>query len=83
MSVRLGQKIQALPRCRSLNEGVDAAVFYLSVAALIGGVIRALRASVERNVRDRVGIVLAAGGLCGLIVAVVLFLNGQKTVLPF
>ncbi len=83
MSVRLGEKVQALPRCRRLSEGVAAAVFYCSVAALTGGVIRALRASVERRVRDRAGILLAVGGVCGLIASVALFLSGQKTLLPF
>ncbi len=58
-------------------------VFYLSAAAFVGGMIRALRASVERNVRDRLGIALAAGGLLGLAFAAVAFVTGPKTMLPF
>ncbi len=66
-----------------MNEGVDAAIFYVSVAALVAGMIRTLRASVERKTRDRGGIAIALGGAVGLIVAVIAFLTGPKGVLPF
>jgi hypothetical protein len=66
-----------------VNAGVNAVVFYVSAAALVGGLIRTLRASIERNARDRLGIALASAGLLGLVVAVVAFVTGPKTMLPF
>lgn len=66
-----------------MNEGVVAFLFYLSVAALVVGLIRALRASIERHVRDIPALMLAGAGAIGLIVAVVFFVNGAKGVLPF
>lgn len=83
MSVRLGQKVQALSRRGGVNEGLNATIFYVSVAALVGGMVRTLRASIERNARDRAGIVIAACGAAGLIVAIVAFVTGPKTLLPF
>jgi hypothetical protein len=64
-------------------EGAVAAIFYLSVTGLVAGMIRALRASIERKTVDRVGIALAVAGLVGLAIAVACFLTGPKTVLPF
>jgi len=66
-----------------VNEGVVAFLFYLSVAALVFGLIRALRASIERHVRDIPAIMLAGAGVIGLIAAVVFFVNGTRGVLPF
>jgi hypothetical protein len=66
-----------------VNASIDAVVFYASVAALVAGTIRTLRASVERNTRDRAGIALAAAGCAGLAVATAAFLLGPRTVLPF
>ena len=66
-----------------MSAGLTAAIFYLSVAALVGGTIRSLRSSVERNERDRPGIILAAAGGRGLLVAIVAFATGPKNVLPF
>lgn len=66
-----------------MNEGATAAIFYVSIGALVFGLIRALRASVERHVRDLPGIVVAALGAVGLIVAVIAFLNGPRGMLPF
>lgn len=66
-----------------MNEGVVAFLFYLSVAALVFGLIRALRASIERHVRDIPAIMLAGAGVIGLIAAVVFFVNGTRGVLPF
>jgi hypothetical protein len=66
-----------------LNEGVDAAIFYVSAGLFVGGTIRAVRASVERRARDRLGLMLAAGGLIGLATAIAVFITGPKNVLPF
>jgi len=66
-----------------VNEGVDAAIFYVSVAALAIGMVRSLRASIERQVRDRIGMLLAGAGVAGLIIAVIAFVTGPRTVLPF
>ncbi len=63
--------------------GADAAIFYVSVAALVVGCIRTVRASVERGTRDRVGVILAVAGGVGLLVAVIAFIAGPKSVLPF
>ncbi len=66
-----------------MNEGATAALFYVSVAALVGGMIRTLRASIERNARDRLGLAVAGCGALGLVVAVIAFVSGPKSVLPF
>jgi uncharacterized membrane protein YoaK (UPF0700 family) len=66
-----------------MSEGVDAALFYLSVASLVAGGIRAARAAIERRSRDGIGIALAAAGLLGLAIAVMLFETGPRSVLPF
>ncbi len=66
-----------------MNEGATAVIFYVSVGALVAGTIRSLRASVERRVRDRVGLILAGAGAVGLVIAVIAFAAGPKGVLPF
>ncbi len=66
-----------------MTAGATAIVFYVSVAALVAGTIRALRSSVERKQRDRIGIVLAACGAVGLVAAIVAFATGPKNALPF
>lgn len=66
-----------------MNEGVVAALFYMSVAFLVVGLIRALRASVERNVRDVPAMVLAGVGVVGLAIGVVAYLHGPRTMIPF
>jgi predicted membrane channel-forming protein YqfA (hemolysin III family) len=66
-----------------MNESVVASLFYVSIGLLVFGLIRALRASVERKVRDVRSIVLAAIGGVGLLVAVILYLNGPRTMIPF
>lgn len=66
-----------------MSPGFDAAIFYLSVIALCGGVVRALCAAVERQARDRTGIMIAACGMAGLGVAIAIFVTGPRTLLPF
>jgi len=66
-----------------VTAGATAIVFYASVAALVAGTIRALRSSIERRQRDRIGIVLAASGAIGLVAAIVAFATGPKNLLPF
>ena len=66
-----------------MNEGLNAAIFYLSATALVAGTIRTLRASVERNARDRTGVALTIVGGLGFAVAIIAFLTGPKRVLPF
>jgi hypothetical protein len=61
-----------------------AVVFYLSLAAFVFGGIRAIRASVERKVRDPLGIGLTACGFAGFVLAVVLFVaSPHHENLPF
>ena len=50
-----------------------AVVFYVSLAAFVFGGIRAVRASVERRVRDPLGIGIAALGFAGFVLAIVVF----------
>lgn len=66
-----------------MNESIVAALFYVSIGLLVVGLIRALRASVERNTRDTRMIVVAVIGGLGLLVAVILYLNGPRTMIPF
>jgi uncharacterized membrane protein YcfT len=66
-----------------VSEAVTAAVLYLSAGALAAGTIRSVRSSVEHKSRDRFGIALAATGAIGLIIAIVAFAHGPRTVLPF
>jgi len=66
-----------------VSESASALIFYLSVLALVAGTIRALRAAIERNRRDAVGIAFALVGLVGLALSVVTFLLGPKKMLPF
>jgi hypothetical protein len=66
-----------------MNAGATAALFYLSVAALVGGTIRSVRSSVERRERDRAGIIVAAAGGLGLLAAIAAFALGPKDALPF
>ena len=66
-----------------MNESVVAGLFYLSIGLLVFGLIRVLRASVERKVRDVPSIVVAGIGGAGLLVAVILYLNGPRTMIPF
>ncbi len=66
-----------------MNPGLNVALFYVSVAALAVGLMRTARAAVERKVGDRAGLAIAACGVLGLLGAVVAFVTGPRTVLPF
>jgi hypothetical protein len=67
----------------SASESVAAIALYLGIACLGFGAIRFVRASVERNERDRAGLALAATGLALLVVALVSYATGPRHVLPF
>jgi hypothetical protein len=67
----------------SASENLAAIALYLGVACLGFGAIRFVRASVERNVRDRVALAIAAAGLALLVVALASYATGPRHVLPF
>ena len=66
-----------------MSPGFEATLFYVSVAVFAGGIVRIVRASIERHVRDGLGLAIAVGGGVGLIVTVIAFVTGPKTLLPF
>jgi drug/metabolite transporter (DMT)-like permease len=65
-------------------EGFAAAVFYVSIAALIGGAMFFARSAIERGPgRDRRGLVLVLVGLVGIVISVAIYVVGPRKMLPF
>ena len=65
-------------------EGFAAAVFYVSIAALIGGAMFFARAVIERGAgRDQRGLVLVVVGLVGIAISVAMYVMGPRKMLPF
>jgi hypothetical protein len=66
-------------------EGVAAAIFYVSIAALIGGAMFFARGAIERAgaTRDRRGLILVVVGLVGIVVSVAIYVVGPRKMLPF
>jgi threonine/homoserine/homoserine lactone efflux protein len=65
-------------------EGFAAAIFYLSIAALIGGAMFFARGVIERGVRrDRRALVLVIVGLVGIVISVGIYVAGPRKMLPF
>jgi hypothetical protein len=83
--VRFWQKVQALPRGRhvALSESAAAALFYVSLAAALGGAMLAARGAVERRSIDRRGLLLLAVGGVGLAAALIAYALGPRRMLPF
>lgn len=81
--MRFGQEIQTLPRSGRVADSLAAGAFYVGLAGCIFGLIRVLRASIERQTRDRVGLASLAIGAVFVVVAIAVYLTGPKTVLPF
>jgi hypothetical protein len=66
-----------------IPESATAIIFYVSIVAIVVGLIRTVRASIERQARDPLGITIAGVGAAGLVVAVIAFVTGPKHMLPF
>jgi hypothetical protein len=65
-------------------EGFAAAIFYVSIAALVGGAMFFARAAIERGPgRDRRALVLVVVGLVGIVVSVAMYVVGPRRMLPF
>jgi hypothetical protein len=65
-------------------EGFAAAIFYVSIAALVGGAMFFARSVIERGAgRDRRGLVLLVVGLVGIVISVGMYVVGPRKVLPF
>jgi drug/metabolite transporter (DMT)-like permease len=65
-------------------EGFAAAVFYVSIAALVGGAMFFARSTIERGPgRDRRGLVLVLVGLVGIVISVAIYVVGPRKMLPF
>ncbi len=65
-------------------EGFAAAVFYVSIAALIVGAMFFARGAIERGAgRDRRGLILVVVGLSGIVVSVAMYVVGPRRMLPF
>jgi small neutral amino acid transporter SnatA (MarC family) len=65
-------------------EGVAAAIFYVSIAALIVGAMFYARGVIERGAgRDRRGLVLVLVGLTGIAISVAIYVVGPRKMLPF
>jgi hypothetical protein len=67
-------------------EGFAAAIFYVSIAALVGGAMFFARAAIERGPgRDRraLVLVLVVVGLVGIVVSVAMYVVGPRRMLPF
>jgi hypothetical protein len=65
-------------------EGFAAAVFYVSIAVLIGGAMFFARGVIEGGTgRDRRGLVLVVVGLVGIAVSVAMYVVGPRKMLPF
>jgi hypothetical protein len=65
-------------------EGFAAAVFYVSIAALVGGAMFFARSTIERGAeRDRRGLVLVLVGLAGIVISVAIYVVGPRKMLPF
>jgi len=67
-----------------VNETLAAGAFYLGVAALVVGAIRAARSAIEGpRRRGTPGFALIGAGIAGIAVAVAVFATGPRHVLPF
>jgi len=65
-------------------EGFAAAIFYVSIAALVGGAMFFARGVIEREARrDRRGLILVVVGLVGIVVSVAIYVVGPRRMLPF
>ncbi len=65
-------------------EGFVAAVFYVSIAALVGGAMYFARGVIEGGARrDRRGLVLVIVGLVGIVISVATYVVGPRRMLPF
>ncbi len=67
-----------------VSEGLAAAIFYVALAALVGGVIVLARGAVERNDRrNRLAIVMIAAGLLAMAFSLGFYMMGPRRMLPF
>jgi hypothetical protein len=67
-----------------MNEGLAAGIFYVALAALVGGVIVLARGAVERNNRgNRLAIVMLAAGLVAIALSLGFYMMGPRRMLPF
>jgi uncharacterized membrane protein len=67
-----------------MNEGLAAGVFYVGLAALVGGVIVLARGVVERNARrNRLASVMLAAGLGAIALSLGFYMMGPRKMLPF
>jgi hypothetical protein len=65
-------------------EGFAAAIFYVSIAALVGGAMFFARGAIERGAgRDRRALVLVVIGFAGIAVSVAMYVVGPRKILPF
>jgi hypothetical protein len=65
-------------------EGFAAAIFYVSIAALVGGAMFFARGVIERGARrDRRGLILVLVGLVGIVISVGIYVVGPRKMLPF
>ncbi len=66
-----------------MTESLAAATFYVGLALFIFGAVRATRASIEHQRNDRLGFASIAVGVLCFSVAIAIFLQSSKGVLPF
>jgi hypothetical protein len=66
-------------------EGFAAAIFYVSIAALIGGAMVFARSVIERtgSGQGRRGLILVVIGLVGIVASVGMYVVGPRKTLPF
>ncbi len=67
-----------------MSEGLAAGIFYVGLAALVGGAIVFARGAVERRVGgNRLAFALLAVGLVGIALSLGFYMIGPRRMLPF
>jgi hypothetical protein len=67
-----------------MNEGLAAGIFYVALAALVGGAIVFARGAVERREGGkRLALVLLCVGFAGIALSLGFYLMGPRRTLPF
>jgi hypothetical protein len=67
-----------------VSESLAAATFYVGLVGMVAGAIILARGAVERRpARDRLGLLLLGIGVLGIVVSLVVYMTGPKSMLPF
>jgi hypothetical protein len=67
-----------------MSEGLATGIFYVALAALVGGTIVFARRAVERRGDGkRLAVVLIVVGVVGIVLAFCFYVTGPRRMLPF